>query len=78
MPSKWTLNTLPKPNNPNIMLKIVPARTMAVHRYNGGWSKKLYEEELGKLQFELKSHNLRPVAGRPWFMRTNDIMVQIQ
>jgi hypothetical protein len=89
MPSEWTLDTLPKPNNPNITLKMMPARTFAVHRYNGGWSEKLFQEELAKLNFEIQSHNLKPVPGEPpvwarfnspmapWFMRTNDIMIPI-
>lgn len=38
MPAKWTLDTLPKPNDSRITLKTIPARKLAVLRYNGGWS----------------------------------------
>ena len=33
LPSKYTLDTLPTPNNPAVKLTVVPARTVAVLRY---------------------------------------------
>ncbi|MEN9474984.1 MAG: hypothetical protein RIS48_1704 [Pseudomonadota bacterium] len=35
MPSRYTLGTLPKPNNPAVQLREVPAKTWAVLRYSG-------------------------------------------
>jgi hypothetical protein len=35
MPPEWTLDTLPAPSNPAIVLKEMPARTVAALRYNG-------------------------------------------
>lgn len=35
MPSKYTLETLPLPNNQKVQLKQVEARTLAVLRYTG-------------------------------------------
>lgn len=33
MPSKYTLASLPKPNDSRVILKEIPAETRAVHRY---------------------------------------------
>ncbi|HQT63623.1 MAG TPA: heme-binding protein [Acidocella sp.] len=35
MPSKYTAATLPKPNDPGIIITEVPAQTYAVYRYSG-------------------------------------------
>jgi hypothetical protein len=35
MPSAYTLSTLPKPNNPAVQLREVPAKTWAVLTYSG-------------------------------------------
>ena len=35
MPSKYTMETLPKPNNPAIELKEIPAKRFAVIRFSG-------------------------------------------
>lgn len=34
MPSKYTIETLPKPNNPAVQLRQVPAHRMAVMRFS--------------------------------------------
>ncbi len=35
MPSQYTLETIPKPSNPLVQLREIPARHYAVHRYSG-------------------------------------------
>jgi hypothetical protein len=35
MPAKYTLDTLPKPNDPRVEIVTVPAETYAVYRYSG-------------------------------------------
>ena len=44
MERKYTMDTLPRPNNPDIRLVERPQRVMAVHRYSGTWSKERYAE----------------------------------
>jgi hypothetical protein len=46
MPSEWTIDTLPKPNDNRVTLKTIPARKLFVVRYHGGWSDNLYNKEL--------------------------------
>jgi hypothetical protein len=35
MPAKYTLDTLPRPNDPRVQIVTVPAETYAVYRYSG-------------------------------------------
>jgi hypothetical protein len=87
MPSGWTLETLPEPTNPAVRLRAVPARTVAVIRYSGTWSPERYTEHLGKLQEALARTGLRwrgePVWARydppwkPWFLRRNEIWLEL-
>ena len=50
MPREWTLETLPEPLDARVVLREVPARTLAVIAYSGTWSQGRYEEHLKKLQ----------------------------
>jgi hypothetical protein len=42
MPSSYTLEKLPQPEDPKVTLRQVPARRMATVRYSGCWSEKGY------------------------------------
>ena len=53
MPRGWTLDTLPKPTDSRVNLRMVPRRTLAALRYNGGWSENLYNEEVTKTEVDL-------------------------
>jgi hypothetical protein len=88
MPSEWTLETLPEPLDPNVTLRVMPSRTLAVIGYSGTWSQSRYEEHLERLQDALGSAGLRwqgePVWARfdppwkPWFMRRNEIWLELE
>jgi effector-binding domain-containing protein len=38
MPAKYTLDTLPRPNDPRVEIVTVPPETYAVYRYSGSTS----------------------------------------
>jgi hypothetical protein len=88
MPAEWTLETLPEPVDPNVTLRTMPSRTLAVIGYSGTWSQSRYEEHLKKLQDALAEAGLRwqgePVWARfdppwkPWFMRRNEIWLELE
>lgn len=59
MPSEWSLQTLPAPKDQRVTIKSLPERIMAVHRYTGGWSQELYEEEMRKFAGFLQTKNLK-------------------
>lgn len=87
MERKYTMDTLPKPVNPDIRLVQRPERIMAVHRYSGVWSEERYQEHEKILLDALAEDRIditgSPVFARynapftPWFLRRNEIMVEI-
>ena len=87
MPRPWTLDTLPKPNDPRVNLRELPRRRFVTERYNGGWSDSLYNKELKALQKETSDLSLKtkgePIWARynspmaPSFLRTNEIFYEL-
>lgn len=87
MPASYTMETIPVPDDPNVVLREIPAHRAAAIRYSGRWSEKSYKKHLATLQEWMKSENLEavgePVWARynapftPWFMRRNEILIPI-
>jgi hypothetical protein len=87
MPSEYTRDTLPEPLDAAIQFREVPARRVAVLRYSGTWSEERYLEKLAELRAAMEKAGLRgvgePVWARydppfmPWFLRTNEILVEL-
>jgi len=88
MPSDFTLETLPVPDDDRIALKEVPARQLAAIRYSGRWSKRNYQANLERLCDEFYEAGLRP-TGEPvwarydppfklWFVRRNEILTEFE
>lgn len=88
MPANYTMATLPIPNDPAIVLRQVPARTVAAVRYSGTWSEERYRKFLDKLEAWLRDNSLTP-RGEPvwarynppftlWFLRRNEILIPVQ
>lgn len=88
MPSQYTMQTLPKPNNPNIEIKQVPAKTYGVIKFSGLAGSKKVAEKTDELQTWMQAQNLKitgvPELARynpPWtlpFMRRNEVMIAYQ
>jgi hypothetical protein len=87
MPREWTLETLPEPIDSRVMLRAIPARTVAVLGYSGTWSQTRYEEHLKTLQGALAEAGLRwhgdaiwaryDPPWKPWFRRRNEIWLEL-
>ena len=87
MQRKYTLDTLPAPNNERIRLREKPARNVAVHSFSGRWSRGNLERHENKLLDALKADGIEPQGAvelaryngpfTPWFMRRNELMVPI-
>lgn len=88
MPSAYSMEKLPKPNNPKVVLKDIPAKNFAVVRFSGlsrQETLKRYSDELSKF---VASRKLEPVSepvyaffNPPWtlpFLRRNEIMIEVQ
>jgi effector-binding domain-containing protein len=87
MPASFELETTPEPKDPNVSIREVPARLIAVVRYSGFWSEKSYLRNLIKLQNWIENSSLTPVGEpiwarynppfMPWFLRRNEILVPV-
>lgn len=87
MPASYTLETLPVPDDNNIILRQVPARRIAAVRYSGFWSKKNYLENKTQLETWINENKLSIVGDAvwarynapftPWFLRRNEILIPI-
>ncbi len=88
MPSKYSLQTLPQPLDPEVVINEIPAQRVAAIRYSGTWSQKRYEAKKASLQEFIKRKGLvaaaEPIFARYnppfelWFMRRNEVMIPIE
>jgi hypothetical protein len=88
MPSKYTLETLPRPADPRVSLRRVEGRLMAARVYSGTWSPQRYKQNEAALLQAVKAAGLQsvgpPVFARYnspftlWFLRRNEVLVEIQ
>ena len=88
MPASYTMDTIPQPDDPTVVLRQIPKYRAAAIRYSGFWSEKNYHEHLEKLQAWIAQNQLEiagePVWARynapftPWFMRRNEILIPVK
>ena len=88
MPKKFTLDTLPVPNDSRVHLREMPARQVAVFSYSGSWSESRYLDKLATFKEELAKNKVEPI-GEPvlarynspfqlWFLRRNEIWLEVK
>ena len=88
MPASYTLETLPKPLDPKVTLRQVPARRLAAVRYSGFWSEEGYLRNRAALESWIEKKGLKAV-GEPiwarynspfslWFLRRNEVLIPIE
>ena len=85
MPSQYTLETLPEPNNPAVTLREVPESNYAVIRFSGFTGEDKIAAKTAELMAWLDSKGITPVGkpvlaryNPPWtlpFLRRNEVMV---
>ncbi len=88
MPSEYTLASLPKPLDPQVKIRELPAEKKAVITFSGFYNEEKVKEKTQALRNWMKSRNLKstgePQFARynpPWtlpFMRRNEVLIQIQ
>lgn len=88
MPESYSLETVPLPDNPEIILRQVPARRIAAVRYSGFWSEKSYRRYLAELESWIEKEGLTATGEAiwarynppfmPWFMRRNEILIPVE
>ena len=87
MPSSWTMETLPTPNDTRVTLKPVPAKRMAVIRFSGTANDNIIGSKTDELRKYALEHKLATVGepllafyNPPWtlpFFRRNEIMLEL-
>ena len=70
MESKYTMETLPTPNDGRIRIREVPERVMAVRRYSGRWTLTNYRLNEELLRVALSNEGIE-IAGDPILARYN-------
>lgn len=85
MPGEYTMETLPRPNNPAVTLREVPARNYAVIRFSGFTGEDKIAAKTAELMTWLNVKGITPLGkpelaryNPPWtlpFLRRNEIMV---
>ena len=88
MPSRYSLDTLPEPVNPAVMLREVPSELVAAVRYSGRWSQGRYEDHKAALEAWIAERGWQtagePVLARydppfkPWFLRRNEVLIPLK
>ena len=87
MPSQYTLQTIPRPKNPAVTLREVPAKWYAVVRYPGINTQSKVEDKTAELLAWIKAKGWTPIASPqlarydpPWtlpFWRRSEILVEV-
>jgi len=87
LPSNYTRATAPKPLDPTIQIREVPAALVACWRYSGLWSESNYRDNETRLRERIKARRLvirgEPILARynppftPWFMRRNEVLIAV-
>lgn len=88
MPAQFTLETLPKPVDPRVTIRLLPPRRVAVFSYSGFWSESRFLSKLEEFRQMLVSDGLKatgePVFARYnspfqlWFLRRNEIWLDLE
>ncbi len=88
MPSQYTMQTLPKPNNPEVEIIEVPAQTYGVIKFSGFTGSSKVDDKTEELRTWMQSKNLTPTGDpelarydTPWtlpFLRRNEVMIRYQ
>jgi hypothetical protein len=87
MPAQYTMDALPRPNDPAVRLLPQPPREMAVVRFSGLAGEGAVAEKTAELMREVSARGLRATGPVElarydppwtlWFMRRNEVMVAV-
>lgn len=87
MPDKWTMETLPKPNNPDIKIRQVPQELVATIRFSGRGSEASHNKKEALLEDWIAKQGYA-ITGEaryagydapwvPWPLRRNEVMIPV-
>ena len=87
MPKSFSMETTPRPKDPAVNIRQLPAYRAAAIRYSGFWSEKGYRQHKVELESWIERIGLRivgdPIWARydppfmPWFLRRNEVLIPV-
>jgi hypothetical protein len=88
MPSKYSLESVPKPVDNRINIIEIPKRTIAVLRFSGRWSTSSFNKKSKQLLAQLAKAKIS-AKGKvfsmrysspftPWFLRRNEVAIEVE
>lgn len=88
MPSKYTMETLPEPLDPDVKLREIPGRKRAAIRYSGSWSRKKYDAKKALLEEFIREKGLTIIGPATFarydppfqlpFFRRNEVLFDVE
>ena len=88
MPSKWTMETLPVPNNPAVSIREVPGELLATIRFSGAGQMEAHRQKQAELEDWIAEHGYEITgparyAGydAPWKpspLRRNEVLIPVE
>jgi hypothetical protein len=88
MPSQYTLETLPKPNNPVVKIKPIPAKKFAVIQFSGLVDEEKMAKKVNDLEQWISTKQLKVLGNAelarynpPWtlpFLRRNEVLIEVE
>ena len=88
MPSEWTMETLPQPNNAAVSIREVPTRRMVAIEFRGGRTDRNLDEHLAELEAWMAENGYEAAGdpeyayySAPWVptpFKRNEIMIEIR
>jgi hypothetical protein len=87
VPGLYTWHNAPEPTDPEVSLRLVPERKMAVLQFSGGWSAERFKAKEAELRASLADRGWAPAGPavfarydppyKPWFLRRNEVMIPV-
>lgn len=87
MPARHTLETLPRPNDPRVMLRRLEPKRFAAIRFSGTARRASLDRRTGELLAFVRAQGLEPLSAPtyafynpPWtlpFLRRNEVLVEV-
>jgi hypothetical protein len=85
---KYSIDTLPRPENDEIRLLERPERIVAVRRFSGRWTDKNFRRHLDELVQALEEEGIKPAGApeqarynspfTPSFLRRNEVIIPVE
>jgi SOUL heme-binding protein len=87
VPAQFTRDTVPRPSDPQVVIREEPARRLAVLRYSGRWTEQRFREHEGTLREWMGTRGLVATGPAiyarynapfiPWPMRRNEVLIPV-